>query len=78
MQVLDGQFQPSKFRNVFGYSMLYVTAFLTIPSSLMTYLSYPYQTYDVGTYVSVRTTLESFFTSMHTDHEICLKGALIE
>ena len=31
-----------------GWSLLYVTAILTIPSSAITYLAYPTQTYDSG------------------------------
>ena len=48
MEVLDGQFHPSKFRGMFGWALLYVTSVLTIPSASIVYLSYPEEAYNSG------------------------------
>ncbi|GAX79909.1 hypothetical protein CEUSTIGMA_g7349.t1 [Chlamydomonas eustigma] len=48
IEVLDGQFRPSKFRGMFGWALVYVTAFLTLPSASLVYLSFPEEAYNTG------------------------------
>ena len=41
MELVDSQFRPSKFSRTFAFSLIYVTATLTLPNAAFTFLAFP-------------------------------------